>query len=499
MPDWVIWPVIGVAALLAGRDALRLTRFRNFFRARPGLLRLVLGGGLATGLLLGAAALWQPRALAVLAGAYAAAAAVTAFRSRADHGLARGLPPGRVTLLPRYPASETEAIGLDAQRYGSIFKTGSTAVGPGRRPAVCVVGNALGRELLRKHESSLEVHPRFRIDRVIPRGFLRSMSGDDHSRYSVIFREAMVLADTELFRWECAALAVSTFGRLADDYVASDEEGVVPAPYLQSLASTALFRLLFGLGPGSESFDRLTRELAAFDAKPIPRRFGLGRARRRLRALEASAMALSAPESVLQLALDTARAQSIDLAPIPGNIVQMQLSGENDLAGLLSWIVKYLADEPSLLDALRADPSKADELAARIVAETLRLQQSEWISRRASREIEFGGFRIPAGWSVRICVREAHRSSTAFQSPLVFDPDRFRSSEEYAPFGLHRHHCTGRGVVYSVAEAMVLVIARGYDLKTVRDSPPHRPRYHVEPGKDFRIAVVPRRRSPGLA
>ena len=64
-------------------------------------------------------------------------------------------------------------------------------------------------------------------------------------------------------------------------------------------------------------------------------------------------------------------------------------------------------------------------LAARIIAETLRLEQSEYIVRVARRPLSVGGFRIPAGWLLRLCVRESHRDPTAFTDPDRFDPDRF--------------------------------------------------------------------------
>jgi cytochrome P450 len=46
---------------------------------------------------------------------------------------------------------------------------------------------------------------------------------------------------------------------------------------------------------------------------------------------------------------------------------------------------------------LRGDPEPG-ELARRIVRETLRLEQSEYLMRQARRTIHWRGFVIPRGW-----------------------------------------------------------------------------------------------------
>ena len=53
------------------------------------------------------------------------------------------------------------------------------------------------------------------------------------------------------------------------------------------------------------------------------------------------------------------------------------------------------------------------------------LAQSEYLFRRANNAIQFRGVVIPAGWLVRVCIREIHRDPAVFTNPDRFDPDRF--------------------------------------------------------------------------
>ena len=90
---------------------------------------------------------------------------------------------------------------------------------------------------------------------------------------------------------------------------------------------------------------------------------------------------------------------------------------------------------------------RAEGLATRMVSETLRLSQSEYVYRVVARECRLGEFRIPAGWLVRVCLRECHRRPDLFPEPERFDPDRFLDISQgkliYAPFGHGEHSRDG--------------------------------------------------------
>jgi cytochrome P450 len=155
--------------------------------------------------------------------------------------------------------------------------------------------------------------------------------------------------------------------------------------------------------------------------------------------------------------------------------------------------VKKLADNPIWNERLRDEDD--DDLPRRIVLETLRLEQSEYIHRRVLDPITEDGFVVPAGWNLRLCVHEAHRDPGIFPNPEAFDPDRFLgrrySSQEYQPFGRLRHRCLGAGTTEALAGAFVSQLAC-YDLAVVRDGPAVFDKYHWRPSRRLRKTVTPR-------
>ena len=176
-----------------------------------------------------------------------------------------------------------------------------------------------------------------------------------------------------------------------------------------------------------------------------------------------------------------------------------------DVGGLLMWVLKQLTDHPTWLAELRApspsspsSPSAPDEdsLADRVVKETLRLEQSEYLYRRVTSDIEVGDIVIPKGWLLRVCIRDGHRDPAVFEHPESFNPDRFLGRKylhsEYAPFGLFRHMCVGAQLTQVIARSFVTEFAQGFDCRAVEDGPPEHPRFHWEPNPRFRILLSER-------
>ena len=134
------------------------------------------------------------------------------------------------------------------------------------------------------------------------------------------------------------------------------------------------------------------------------------------------------------------------------------------------WVLKFLSDDPARARGLR-DADDQHTLADRVVSETLRLAQSEYLWRRASRDIEFRGVVIPAHWLVRVCLRELHRDPTHFENADNFDPDRFADGrcgrDVYSPFGIDQHACIGESLTRTMARIFATDIARNYEYETV--------------------------------
>ena len=176
------------------------------------------------------------------------------------------------------------------------------------------------------------------------------------------------------------------------------------------------------------------------------------------------------------------------------NMAYMFNTAWSDVAGLMSWMAWWLAANPLWLARVRGAPDAAS-LAERIVRETLRLSQSEYIMRRAREPLEVAGFVIPAGWLVRVCIREIHRRADVFPDPRRFDPDRFLDppgSSQYAPFGASRISCLGESTTLLVGRLLALELARGYDVAVARDGPAELGPFHWQPSGRFRMRLTPR-------
>ena len=185
-----------------------------------------------------------------------------------------------------------------------------------------------------------------------------------------------------------------------------------------------------------------------------------------------------------------------------GNLIYISQSTANDVSELLTWLFKMLSDHPEWPDRLRGGSSTG--LAERIVSETLRLEQSEYVMRQPLEDLTWQGFVIPRGWQIRICVRESHRDPTLFEAPEVFDPDRHlertHGPNELAPFGIHGLACLGEHLTRAVARIFVTELVKDYEWTVVEDGPREFGGFHWRPSSRLRVRLEARSRGgyPGL-
>lgn len=422
------------------------------------------------------------------------------------HGSNRGRRalPGKIKLLPWGPYLDHRFYQRQAERYGPIFKTGSTLPCPSLRPTVCIVGHKAGLDLLRQHDDALQLWPPAPFSLLFPKGFLRYMNQDDHQVYNHLFRSAFspnflkgcsTAIDTE------AAVALS---RMAADSKTGQTGGVKPRPYLDQMLFAVFARVLLGIRPGSDAFEKLQQLYQQVNIPRLMLRSSQKKAQENLGRLtdfiveEAQRDQTDCGHSVSLLS-EIARVDptKFDDPTILGNLIFMLESGCNDVGGLLMWVLKHLSDHPEWIERLQDQtpcPENLRSLADRIVSETLRLEQSEYLHRKASRDLKFGDHVIPKGWLIRICIRDGHQDAQIFKDPAKFDPDRFIDRKfshiEYAPFGLFRHMCVGDRLTHEIACTFLAALAKSYDLEATEDGPPEHTRFHWAPNPDFRLQLT---------
>ncbi len=508
-------------ALLGGVTwpLLRLVCSRRFWSGFPrfagtltGLLALY--ATLVTGL-----ALRWPGGLRVIALGVGTALAVERWRARPGYGGARGLPPGSLGILPVDSVLDDRFFLKLAARHGPVFKVSQFTPGIDPlllrplHPVVCVVGLPESLELLRDYDDALKPFT-LPFSRFIPGGFLRCIEEPRHNAYKQIFRQAFsrtTLRECEPF----VALRVKLeLARMSDP--GNLRDGAAPEPHLARLVFGVFVRLFLGIEPGTGDFTRLHTLYHVVDY----RRESHTSSRRVRRAL-------AEIETIVRRQIDGVAPEG-DAAPgcflrelarsspgalrdptVVGNLIYLLHTTAVDVAGLLGWVLKLLSDQPACVARLRADPqsggyeraSSEPCLATRVVLETLRLEQSEYVLRRVSRQIRWRGFVIPAGWLLRICVRESHRSAAVFDQSERFDPDRFLgrtyTRAEYSPFGALRLACLGVDLTLTVGRVFVNELARGFDWQVLRDGPRELRGWHWKPSSRLRIRLTPRSATGG--
>jgi len=501
--------IFGVAGILAARLAAK-PPVRRELRDNPRMMVPLLAGAAgvaAAGIWAGATSITVRHALAAIAGAGLLAAWV---RARPTYGVGRGWPRGSLGIGHSIDALDNRHYYQDqARRFGPIFKSSQFG-----RPVVCIMGFARARRLLVDHAAALG-GAALPFNRLIPRGLLRWMHAEPHKAIAPLFRGAYSSLAFEKMAPEIRAIFGRELGRLAAES-AADPNGASPRPFLQRAVLGAVTRIFYGLGPD----DPRSGELASWMPALLQGQAGTPGWRRAskaaiagitdlMRRLESEWTAQPPDDAPCALqAMIAAAPEAVHDATLAGNFILNTRIAYGDLSGLHAWIFKQLCDHPEALAPLRnaahtspkgrVDPADG---ATRVVMETLRMEQAEYLYRRLNRTIEFEGLVLPAGWFVRLCIWENHRDPAVFTDPDRFDPDRFAgrtfSKMEYSPFGSDIHGCMGSQMALFLGKVFVEELADGYEWRVVADGPlerGNRHRHHWAPSSRLRVVMTPRPR-----
>ncbi|KAA3460395.1 abscisic acid 8'-hydroxylase 1-like isoform X1 [Gossypium australe] len=160
---------------------------------------------------------------------------------------------------------------------------------------------------------------------------------------------------------------------------------------------------------------------------------------------------------------------------IADNVIGVIFAARDTTASVLTWIIKYLGENPSVLQAvteeqeaimrgkeeqeLSWEDTKKMPLTSRVIQETLRVASIlSFTFREAVEDVEYEGYLIPKGWKVLPLFRNIHHSPEIFPDPEKFDPSRFEVAPKpntFMPFGNGAHSCPGNEL--AKLEIMVLL------------------------------------------
>jgi cytochrome P450 len=170
------------------------------------------------------------------------------------------------------------------------------------------------------------------------------------------------------------------------------------------------------------------------------------------------------------------------------HMIFLMMAAHDTITSSASSLVWLLARHPEWQDKLRAEalavtggegrPLNYDdmtrlELTEMAFKEALRLiPPVPSIPRRALREFEFGGYRIPAGTGVGISPSAVHKDPDHWPEPEKFDPLRFTSEKiaarhKYAwvPFGGGAHMCLGLHFAYMQIKILMAQLLTRYRIE----------------------------------
>jgi cytochrome P450 len=158
------------------------------------------------------------------------------------------------------------------------------------------------------------------------------------------------------------------------------------------------------------------------------------------------------------------------------HIITFLLAGHETTALTLSWAIALLARRPEAVERIRRETENQDigrrswtgaqtalDFTRRVIEETLRLYPPVWLMPRKSIENDWiGGYEIPAGSGVLLCIYLLQRHPAYWKQPLEFRPERFSVHEAaekpagcYLPFGLGARACIGSR--FGLTEAVLIL------------------------------------------
>ncbi|MDX2182587.1 MAG: cytochrome P450 [Gemmatimonadaceae bacterium] len=112
--------------------------------------------------------------------------------------------------------------------------------------------------------------------------------------------------------------------------------------------------------------------------------------------------------------------------------------GRDTVIHSVSSVIAHIAHDPTVLDALRADPSKVPHAAEEFFRITSPLTQ---LARVCPVETEVAGVRVPADGRVGLNFASANRDETVFEDPDTVRLDR--RPNPHVAFGTGTHFCLG--------------------------------------------------------
>jgi cytochrome P450 len=183
-------------------------------------------------------------------------------------------------------------------------------------------------------------------------------------------------------------------------------------------------------------------------------------------------------------------------------LMTLLTAGHETTATGLSWAFERLLRTPRVMERV-LESLDDDEYLDAVVKETLRVRPVIVdVARKLTRDVEIGGWRLPAGTMVLPAIAALHARADLYPSPEEFRPERFLSegAESYAwiPFGGGVRRCIGASFAQVEMRVVLREVLRRVWL-SADSARPERPQVRhvtVVPSRGCRVVVEERLGSP---
>jgi cytochrome P450 len=196
--------------------------------------------------------------------------------------------------------------------------------------------------------------------------------------------------------------------------------------------------------------------------------------------------------SMLLMARDEETGQGMNEQQVHDEVMTMLMAGHETVATSLTWTLYLLSQHPDVeqrfhveLDEVLGGNMPTVEHIAKlsytqmVFEEALRLYPPAWLfGRKAIADDEIRGYHIPANSMIFISPHCTHRHPAFWESPEVFDPERFspersvnRPSFAYFPFAGGPRLCIGNIFAMMEAKLVLATIAQRYRLRLLPGHP----------------------------
>jgi cytochrome P450/predicted ATP-grasp superfamily ATP-dependent carboligase len=407
----------------------------------------------------------------------------------------RPLPPGTLTDLYARESRDRRYLLEQASRYGRIFKATRW-----NRIIICVVGLQTCRRMLSECGDHLRSHS-VDLTKLFPKGILRNLEGEDHRHY----RQALVAAIGVRAGNDASEIDSKTIDRwLREHAMRFSDRASTPRELtrtLDKIATALLIQRYFGVTLATDDFEALMAHFHDLGpdgfvwnvGAPQEQSFHKIRDFLHSRLPESPGSGVRGTHGVMQRCFNADTLDDVML----GNLIYMVEMGRYDLHSLFRWLLKYAAENPEIMTRIAAEDRETRTgekgTASAFVKETLRLDQSERLTRVVKKDFVFDGYFFPKDAQVRLCLWESHKLEENFADPFEFKPQRFLDHEYgldvFAPFGLNQHRCPMASPVIQMGADFVGTLADGYRVEPVAGTAANRGPYHWQPGENFSVVL----------